>query len=250
MGKLIERPVATAVAAPLLHEGDRLTAREFLRRYEADPVVTRAELIDGVVYVNAVRRPDGSGESVSPISATFHADPQGTVIGLFFWYAMYTPGVAGTGPVTIVVDDRTLPEPDAVLRIQPECGGATVLNRMSYVVGPPELLVEVAHTSVARDMGPKYRAYEAGGVAEYLVWRTSRGKIDLFALRREAYSPITPDAAGVVRSGQFPGLWFDFAALLTGDNQRALETLQLGLASPEHAAFVAKLAARAKRKRK
>jgi hypothetical protein len=32
--------------------------------------------------------------------------------------------------------------------------------------------------------------------------------------------------------------------------RQILATLQLGLASPEHAAFVAKLAARAKRKRK
>jgi hypothetical protein len=250
MGKLIDRPARAPATVPLLHEGDRLTAREYLRRYEADPVVTRAELIDGVVYVNAVRRPDGTGESVSPISAEFHADPQGAVIGMFYWYAVNTPGVAGTGPVTLLVDDRNLPEPDAVLRVLPEYGGATSLNRRGYVLGPPELLVEVAHTSVARDMGPKYRAYEAGGVAEYLVWRTSRGKIDLFALRRGAYSAVAPDAAGVVRSGQFPGLWLDSAALLAGDNRRALETLQAGLASPEHAAFVAKLAVRAKRKRK
>jgi Uma2 family endonuclease len=187
---------------------------------------------------------------VSPISAEFHATPQFTLTGLFAAYEMHTPGVAGCGPVTILVDDRTLPEPDVVLRLLPTAGGATTLNRQSYIVGPPELLVEVAHTSVARDMGPKFNAYEAGGVAEYLVWRTSRGELELFTLRRGAYSAVAPDAAGVVRSGQFPGLWFDTVALLAGDNRQALETLQLGLASAEHAAFVAKLAARAKRKRK
>jgi hypothetical protein len=242
--------IATQKAVvPPLREGDRLTAREYLRRYHADPDVLRAELIGGVVYVNAVRRPDGTEGRVSPISCDFHATPQADLIGLLTYYATFTPGVRGSGPVTVIVDDQTLPEPDAVLRILPECGGATALNSRSYVVGPPELLAEVAYSSASRDMGPKYDAYLAGRVAEYLVWRTAHREIDLFALRRRRYAAVAPDADGVLRSGAFPGLWLDVAALVAGDLRRAFDTLQQGLASPEHAAFVAKLAAKARRKR-
>ena len=40
----------------------------------------------------------------------------------------------------------------------------------------------------------------------------------------------------------FPGLWLAVAQLLTRNMQRVLAVLQEGLQSPEHAAFVQKLA--------
>ena len=43
------------------------------------------------------------------------------------------------------------------------------------------------------------------------------------------------------RSEAFPGLWLDPAALLAGDLPRALAVLQQGIATPEHASFVASL---------
>jgi hypothetical protein len=45
------------------------------------------------------------------------------------------------------------------------------------------------------------------------------------------------------RSTAFPGLWLDPQALLTGDRKRLREVVDLGCATPEHAAFVARLAA-------
>jgi len=45
----------------------------------------------------------------------------------------------------------------------------------------------------------------------------------------------------VIRSEVFPGLWLDADALLRRDRKRLLSVLRQGLASPEHAAFVAKL---------
>jgi len=53
-----------------------------------------------------------------------------------------------------------------------------------------------------------------------------------------------PDADGILRSEVFPGLWLDPAAFLKRDGRRLLAVLRQGLASPEHAAFVAKLAAK------
>ena len=55
------------------------------------------------------------------------------------------------------------------------------------------------------------------------------------------------DRDGLYRSKVFPGLWLDPAALLRGDLAGVLATLDRGLASPEHAAFVAKLADKAAR---
>ena len=53
---------------------------------------------------------------------------------------------------------------------------------------------------------------------------------------------LGPD--GVFRSEVFPGLWLDPEALIADDMDRLIATLDRGLATPEHAAFAAQLAAR------
>jgi hypothetical protein len=58
----------------------------------------------------------------------------------------------------------------------------------------------------------------------------------------DVYQLIQPDANGIWRSHIFPGLWLNGAAMLAGDTLRVLATLQEGLATPEHKAFVEKLA--------
>ncbi len=50
------------------------------------------------------------------------------------------------------------------------------------------------------------------------------------------------DPDGIYRSETFPGLWLDARALYAEDLQRLIEVLDQGLATPEHAAFAAKLA--------
>jgi hypothetical protein len=52
---------------------------------------------------------------------------------------------------------------------------------------------------------------------------------------------LKPDAAGILKSDVFPGLWLDAAALLRGDMARALAVVQQGTGSPEHADFVRRL---------
>ncbi|MGO9108678.1 MAG: hypothetical protein ACLP9L_05545 [Thermoguttaceae bacterium] len=49
------------------------------------------------------------------------------------------------------------------------------------------------------------------------------------------------DDQGHYQSEVFPGLWLDLAALQRGDVSQVLAVLQQGIASPEHAAFVARL---------
>jgi len=63
----------------------------------------------------------------------------------------------------------------------------------------------------------------------------------LVHLARGAYEALTPDTDSVLRSQVFPGRWLQPAALWPGDLAAMLAALQEGLASPEHAAFLARL---------
>jgi hypothetical protein len=74
-----------------------------------------------------------------------------------------------------------------------------------------------------------------------VVWRVLDQAIDWFVLREGRYVPLTPGEDGLYRSVVLPGLWLDAAALLRGDMAAVMQALQQGLASPEHAAFVARL---------
>src|SRR5205807_9315194 len=112
------------------------------------------------------------------------------------------------------------------------------------VAGAPELAVEVASSSASYDLHVKLEIYRERGVREYLAWRVGDRAVDWLALRGDRYEPIAPGPDGILRSEVFPGLWLDPAALAAGDGPRLIAVLQQGLASPEHAAFVARLSAR------
>jgi hypothetical protein len=53
--------------------------------------------------------------------------------------------------------------------------------------------------------------------------------------------PLPDD--GLYRSTVFPGFWLDPIALVNGDTRRLRVVVDRGCAMPEHAAFVARLAA-------
>ncbi len=134
------------------------------------------------------------------------------------------------------------PQPDAAMIVEPSHGGRVQLSPDDYVVGAPELVAEVAASSVNIDLTTKLRIYRRNQVQEYLVWRVLERAIDWFVLRQSQYERLTPGPDGVYRSEAFPGLWLDAAALVRGDLGRALSsTSNKALASPEHADFVAQL---------
>ncbi|MGH7134802.1 MAG: Uma2 family endonuclease, partial [Pirellulales bacterium] len=139
-------------------------------------------------------------------------------------------------------DDLNEPQPDLLLAIESTAGGQLRVDEDDYYAGPPDFIAEVAASSVSYDLHAKLRVYEREGVREYLVWRTRDGEIDWFRLDQGKYMPIAPDAAGIVKSTVFPGLWLDCAALLRRDLPRVFAVLQEGIATPEHAAFVHALA--------
>ena len=83
--------------------------------------------------------------------------------------------------------------------------------------------------------------YERAGVREYVVVALRQQEVYWFVLRNGRYVDFSPGADGLLRSEVFPGLWLDPAALLRRDANRLSEILRLGLATAEHAAFVARL---------
>ena len=76
---------------------------------------------------------------------------------------------------------------------------------------------------------------------EHLVWRVDDGAVDWYALADGAYSPLLPDAEGILRSRTFPGLWLDCDALIHGTLERVLQVLEQGTRTAEHEAFVARI---------
>jgi hypothetical protein len=52
------------------------------------------------------------------------------------------------------------------------------------------------------------------------------------------YVSLQPDQQGVICSQVFPGLWLDALAMLQGNMQQVLATLQTGISSVEHQAFI------------
>jgi Uma2 family endonuclease len=156
-------------------------------------------------------------------------------------YRAATPGTTSVGNTTVRLDLDNEPQPDVLLRIAR--GGTSRISDDGYVEGPPELVVETSASSASYDLHDKLRGYRRNGVQEYIVRRVLDGAIDWLALREGMYLRLEPDDEGILRSEVFPGLWLDFPALLSGDLAKVLATLQQGLASPEHAAFVERLQA-------
>jgi hypothetical protein len=214
---------------PPLEPGDRLTRDEFERRYEAMPRGVKAELLEGLVHMP------------SPTRFHHHGRPHSHLITWLGYYESGTPGVVTGDNSTTRLDMDNESQPDAVLLIDPACGGQARISADDYIEHAPEFIAEVAASSVSIDLHTKFRVYQRSGVREYLVWRVLDQAIDWFVLRAGQYERLMPDTQGVLRSEVFPGLWLDTAALLRGDIAAVLATVQQGLTSPEHEAFVARL---------
>jgi Uma2 family endonuclease len=220
---------ASARPAPPLENGDRLTRAEFERRYAAMPGVKKAELIEGIVHMP------------SPVRIRRHGVPHAHLITWLGHYAALTPGLILVDNSTDRLDEDNEPQPDAMLLIPKSAGGATEIDPDDYLSGPPELVCEVAASSVSIDMHAKLHAYRRNGVKEYLVWRTEDGAVDWFILREGLFVPLPAQADGVIYSETFPGLCLDPAALLKHDLRRLFELLEASTRGEHHATFVRRL---------
>ncbi len=224
---LAESPVLPST--PPLEPGDQLERDEFERRYAAMPHLKKAELIEGVVYMP------------SPVRWKRHAGPHADVIGWLAFYRAYTPGVEAGDHGTVRLDLDNEPQPDATLIVIPEYGGRVRIDPDDYIAGAPDMVAEIAASSASFDLHTKLRVYRRNAVREYLVWRVLDAAIDWFVLRGSQYERRVPDPDGFLRSETFPGLWLDVAGLIQRDLATVFRTLQQGLQTPEHVAFVARL---------
>ena len=215
---------------PELQAGDHLRAElsgDILRCRTS----RKAELIEGIVYMP------------SPVSHKRHSRPHGFIVTWLGTYLSATPGTDAGDNGTVRLDWENEPQPDGMLRILPERGGQSRDDEDDYIAGSPELVAEVSASSASYDLHEKLHAYQRNGVREYLVWRVWDAAIDWFALREGRFERMPLTEADHYRSETFPGLWLDPAAMIRGDLAAAMAVLQQGLASPEHAAFVARLQA-------
>lgn len=214
-----------------LESGDRLSRAEFERRYEAMPHLTKAELIEGVVYV------------ASPVRTDVHAEPHAWIVGWLSLYAAASPGVRLADNATLRLDLDNVVQPDALLRLDAHAGGRARATDDGYLEGPPELVVEVAASSASIDRHAKLHVYRRNGVPEYLVWQVLDRRIEWFALHEGDYAPLEPDRQGTLRSVIFPGLQLATEALLDGDLATVLARQQAALGTSDHRAFLDRLAA-------
>lgn len=217
---------------PKLQNGDCLTRPEFHRRYLAMPELKKAELIEGVVYMP------------SPVRVKAHSRPHQVINTWLGTYWISTPGTDCCDNGSVFLDFDNEPQPDACLRIVEAAGGSSRIRADDYLEGPPELIVEIAASSVSYDLHQKKEAYRRNGVCEYAVWRTEDQALDWWKLEQGEYVPLQPDDAGRLCSSVFPGLVLDVPALLADRLPDVLTSLQQGIASAGHAQFVAQLRSR------
>ena len=221
----MDRTEASGRDPPPLENGDRLTRAEFERRYEAMPDLKKAELIEGVVYMP------------SPVRHEQHGRPHSHSLPGLAIYVAATPGVEAGDNGSVRLDMDNEPQPDAFLIIDPECGGQARISEDDYVEGAPELVAEVASSSVSYDLARSCTSIGATACASTWSGECWTGRSTGSCSARAATSrlPLCRRNCGDV----FPGLWLDPAALLGRPRGRP-RGLQRGMQTPEHADFVAR----------
>lgn len=212
-------------AVRTLYNGDRMKQAEFHSAYEKMPEGYRAELIGGIVFEPS---PLGYSHGTNDIRLAY----------LLQTYVIATPGVEAASNATVILGDDDEVQPDLVLRIIHTRGGQSKVRK--YILGAPELVAEVAHSSRAIDLHLKKHRYAAAGVLEYIVVSLEDQRLYWFDLKNDIR--FASDNNGIVRSAIFPGLWIHAQGLLELDHIRTGEALQSGLQSIEHEQFKVRLA--------
>jgi Uma2 family endonuclease len=192
-----------AKTLPNLESGDRLSREEFHQRYLERADIKKAELVEGVVYLP------------SPVRANVHGEPNGCMIVWIGTYRARHPELRFGDNATVRLDNRNEVQPDAYLLR--EVAGGPLIGEDGYIEGPPQLVVEIATSSVSYDLHDKKEAYRRNQVREYLVWRVLDQAIDWFRLEAGEYVRVEPDERGVIESTTFPGLRLNVPNMLAGD---------------------------------
>ena len=179
----------------------------------------------------------------SPVRLQHHGAPESA---LSFWlgcYSAVTPGLLVASNTTVRLDLDNEFQPDLLLCVPEHAGGQARIDADDYVAGAPELVVEVAASSVSRDLHQKLAVYRRNGVREYVVHRVDDAAVDWIVLARGAYERQVADGQGRYHSRVFPGLCLDVPALLGADLAAVRAAVGDGIAAlaAEHRAFVQRL---------
>jgi hypothetical protein len=132
------------------------------------------------------------------------------------------------------------PQPDLVLALLPKFGGGRRLSG-KLAAGIPELVLEICGSSRSFDLGPKMAMYQRVGVAECVGVLLEEQRIEWRRLEAGSYRIQDRDAAGILKSSIFPGLWLNEQAIWSRDSAAMLDTLEAGLQSEECKAFPARV---------
>ena len=217
---------SSSAEAAELCSGDRMSREAFHCAYEQTPDDFKAELVGGIVYV------------ASPLKLR-HGTGHLLLGALFAAYAARTPGTEAADNATVLLGQEGEPQPDLFLRITPESGGQSRTSADGYVVGAPELIAEIALSSRSIDLHAKRDDYQRDGVREYLVLVIADQRLRWFDLHENREKEA--NEAGIIQLRLFPGFWLNAPAIAANDYARAIATVEEGLRSPEHAAFVERL---------
>lgn len=237
MSSATTKRVTPGDAVFMLENGARMDQKTFHALYQQTPERFKAELIGGIVY-----------HMTSPVSI-HHGGPHARLVTWLEVFAGDTPGTLACDNTTVVLGADSEPQPDAFLLVEPEFGGQVSLDAKGYVHGPPELVAEVAHSTASIDLNAKRADYERAGVQEYIVVLAREKSVRWFSRRRDRFAELAAGPDGVLKSHVFPGLWLGRGAFF-GPIRPLLAALRQGLGTTEHAAFVAELEARRKKKAK
>ena len=215
------------VAPQNLVEGQRFDQPAFHILSEAMPPGTRAELIDGVVYMP------------SPVGLE-HGEAQVPVIVWPSYYAENTPGVRAMDTPRRSSAGRASRSSTDYFGSYPNTVAAHRMKAGSFMGRPSSSWRWPRQPAMSPK--PQTDDYERAGVLEYVVRAFDLDEIYWYGLEQGRLVRQSIGDDGLYRSAVFPGLWLDPTALLQGDTRRLRAVVDIGCATPEHAGFAARLA--------
>ena len=178
---------------------ERMTAADFFRDAPED---RKAELIDGVLVL-------------PPPSWVIHGRLHG------FLYCLLA-GYVEERNLGQVLGSRAAVELEMFFALEPDI--LFVSKERLHIIGEkgihgaPDFVIEILSASTAQnDRGPKLRAYERAGVAEYwLIDPYGPAGTEFYQLQEGHFRSLAPDAEGSLSSVSVPGFWIDLDWLWSG----------------------------------
>ena len=169
---------------------------------------------DYVVLPNDGRRYEiHDGElSVSPTPTFRHQQIVKRLLGMLDRHVVaHDLGEVVPSPVTVVLSDTSIVEPDIVYIAKDRLG---LVSARGTIDGAPTLAIEIASPSTARiDRGTKKQLYERHGVPWYWIVDADARCIDVYHAVSGSYAPADRRSENLADLPPFPGLTIDAAAL-------------------------------------